>query len=310
MAVAAGINGCGGGEGDRGATQAEAGGADPQPAFYLTATNANELRRSARAAGERFARSQTARRAIMVLDFGAARLRHGVHGVALRGGTFFSNSQIAAAIEAAARGYHDQRRAGRAVTMVFAASNAFLSRPGRGYQAFDERLARRAGREQAAAVAGLALPRGVVATVGGDIEPGYDLIGRPEVSIALVAGANAGSRRPYYNVGTAPCEGRKCVNGWTPDDICEVAAGSGRRALPEIYTESPEDQPAQWAAIQRRCGIESFAGVSASPAGDISPSDSLERLRASTRAGVDPVIVVWPPAPPPADAGGAARGDT
>ena len=278
---------CGGEE------QEPAKGPNPQPGFYLTARNAPDLERQAMAAGARFARSQGRGEAVMVLDFGAARRRNGVYGAALRSGTFFSNREIAGALQAAARGYDRRHRRG-SVTIVYANSNAFLSRPGRGYTPFDEEIAREAGRAQAKTLDRLELSSGQRAAVGGDIEPGYDLVGKPEISIALVRGANEASGRPYYDVGTAPCTGDKCVNGWTPRDICKVAGGDGRVVLPEIYFERAIDQPAQWAAMQKTCEIDTFAGVSASPVGSFSPKASWDELRGKTPAQVDPVIVVWP----------------
>lgn len=285
--------GCGGGDGRREAGATGDARPNPQPAFYLTAPDPRRLAQRAHAAGARFARGQGPGRSLLVLDFGAARVRRGVHGAALRGGTFFTNEQIAAALEAAARGYAAEHRHGSAV-IVYAASNAFLGRPGPGYRPFDERIARAAGAEQARVVAGLDLPDGVSVAVGGDIEPGYDPVAGAEVSRALVAGANAVSEAPYYNVGTAPCAGRRCAGGWTVEDLCAVAARPGIEVLPEVYFAERIDQPSQWADVARACRIESFAGVSASPAGDLSPHQSWTELRRRTGARVEPVIVVFP----------------
>jgi hypothetical protein len=292
LATLAGIalGGCGGGD-DSGGRSDD--GLNPQPAFYLTAANARDLGRQAYAAGERFARSQGPGRAVLVLDFGGARLRSGTYGAALRGGTFFSNDEIGAALQRAADGYEDHHTRGT-VTIVYANSNALLDLPAKGDTRFSEDIARRAGEEQAKAIRGLKLSSRQSATVGGDIEPGYDVAGKPEISIAMVAGANAVARTPYHNVGTAPCDRRRCINGWTPRDICRVAAGDGLTALPEIYTEDSTDQPEQWARITRACGIKSYAGVSSSPVGDISPARSLQLLRQRTGARVRPVVVVWP----------------
>ena len=291
------LAGCSGGSGSDTKGAKGAGGPNPQPAFYLTADTAAGLEEKAHAAGARFARSQGRGKGILVLDFGAARLRHGTHGVSLRGGTFFSNAEVANAIEAAARGYTQHHRRGWA-EIVYVNSNALLSRPlGKGYTPFDEGIAREAGEQQAKTVSDLDL-RGVKSvTVGGDIEPGYDVVGPPEVSIAMVAGANSVANRPYYNFGTAPCEGGKCVNGWTAKDICEVASGRGREVLPEVYGDTTENQPAQWAEIQKTCRIDSFSGVSASPAGNFSAHESWHELRGRTPAKVEPVIVVWPSLP-------------
>jgi hypothetical protein len=286
VVAAAGLIGCGGDDDSNG-------GPNPQPAFYLTAANAADLNRQAYDAAASFARSQGPGESLLVLDFGAARLKNGTYGTALRSGTFFSNEEIGTALQAAARGYEDHHEQG-SVTIAYVNTNAFLSRPGRGYKAFDEAAAREAGEQQAKTLAGLDLSSRQSAAVGGDIEPGYDLVGKPEVSIALVAGANSASGKPYYDVGTAPCTGGNCTNGWTPRDICEVASGHGRLVLPEIYFDDAIDQPSQWAAIQKRCRIDSFAGVSSSPVGSFSPQQSWEELRGKTPAGVHPVIVVWP----------------
>lgn len=287
MAVAtAGLVGCGGDDDANG-------GPNPQPAFYMTAANAVDLKRQAYDAGARFARSQGPGESLLVLDFGAARLKKGTYGAALRSGTFFSNKEIGTALQAAARGYEDHHEQG-SVTIAYANSNAFLGRPGRGYKAFDEDTAREAGEQQAKTLAGLDLSSRQSATVGGDIEPGYDAVAKPEVAIAMVAGANSASGKPYYDVGTAPCAGGNCTNGWTPRDICEVASGHGRVVLPEIYFEGVVDQPSQWAKIQKTCKIDSFAGVSSSPIGPFSPQGSWRALREKTSAGVDPVIVVFP----------------
>jgi hypothetical protein len=267
---------------------------NPQPAFYLTAAGAGDLRRQAYDAGARFARSQGPGRSLLALDFGAARLKDGTYGTALRSGTFFGNAQIRRALQAAARGYRDEYRQG-SVTIVYANSNAYLGRPGPGYEAFTEETAREAGERQAGAVSELELYAHQTATVGGDIEPGYDVTADPDLSIAMVAGALAGADgSSYFDFGTAPCTDGKCVNGWTVQDVCEVASGGGRQAVPEIYFERLVDQPAQWAAVQEACRIEAFAGVSSSPLGELTPAESWRALKAETPVGVDPIVVVFP----------------
>ncbi len=132
--------------------------------------------------------------------------------------------------------------------------------------------------------------------MGGDIEAGYDSVASVDVPKALVAGAVEGTDGgSYYDFGTAPCEGDgRCVNGWSIEDICEVASGGGRQALPEIYFDHLIDQPAQWAEVQKKCEIKAFAGVSASPLGTLSPVGGYDALRKETSVDVDPVIVVFP----------------
>jgi hypothetical protein len=71
---------------------------NPQPAFYITARSAGDLRRQAADDAARFARSQGKGHAQLILDFGAARTRHGRWGVALRQGTFFTDAQVGSAL--------------------------------------------------------------------------------------------------------------------------------------------------------------------------------------------------------------------
>ena len=290
--AAVALSACGSSDSD---SDDETGGASGAlPGFYLTASSASDLENQAEAAGARFASEQTSGHGILALDFGAARLKGSDYGTALRGGTFFSNDDIGKAIEAAAKGYAEHHRGG-SVTIVYANSNAYLGEPGTGYTKFDEGTAQKAGEEQAAAVRGLTLESNTSATVGGDIEPGYDRVASPSVPIAMVAGASGSSPGTYYDFGTAPCdpEGR-CVNGWRTEDICKVAGGSNRSALPEIYFDTLIDQPRQWFDVTRTCGIKSYAGVSSSPLGRLSPTESLKALRKGTKVKVDPVIVVFP----------------
>jgi hypothetical protein len=288
------LAGCGGDDDDTGSSAAAPGGPTPLPGFYLTAASSSDLEKQAYAAGARFAGEQTGGHAILALDFGAARLKSGDYGTALRGGTFFSNDDIGNALEQAAKGYGDHHESGSA-TIVYANSNAFLGDPGSGYTKFGAKEAAAAGKEQAEAVHGLDMGSNASASVGGDIEPGYDKVAAPSVAVAMVEAAADGAPGTYYDFGTAPCDPEgKCVNGWRIEDICNVAGGSGRSALPEIYFDELIDQPRQWGDVKRDCKIDSFAGVSASPLGRLSPPESYKALRKATKAKIDPVIVVFP----------------
>jgi hypothetical protein len=225
-----------------------------------------------------------------MLDFGAARRKGETWGVALRSGTFFSNDDVHDALQSAADGYRDNHRRGE-VTIVYVNTNAHLGRPGHGYPAFDKETAHQAGEEQAKALENLDLPGNVSVSVGGDIEPGFDIVAPPEVSVEMVAGAVEASGGNYYNVGTAPCRGDRCINGWRVDDVCDVASGGGRQALPEVYFAL---QAAGWANVQDKCGIKSFSGVSASPLGDLSAKQSWHRLREEAGVGIGAPVAVWP----------------
>jgi hypothetical protein len=180
------------------------------------------------------------------------------------------------------------------VTIVYATSNSHIGDPKHGYTPLNTKTAYAAGRQQNITVSHLHLYDNESAAVGGDIEPGYPNKARPKVSVALVRGASAGKGNPYYNVGTAPCNGNTCKNHWTMQDVCAITHGGGRLAVPEIYYATPADQSKQWAAVRRRCGITAFAGAAASRLGHYTPTQSWELLRKRGKVGVGPVIVVWP----------------
>ena len=266
----------------------------PLPAFYITAADAKDLRHQAYDDAAKLARVQHGGRAVLLLDFGAARHHGSRWGTRLRGGTFFANAEIGAALDAAARGYHAQHRTGK-VAIAYVNTNALLGRPGHGDTRMNAHAGREAGVRQARSIRRLRLFPGESAALGGDIEPGYDLFAPPRVSLELVGGAtSAAAGRPYYDVGTAPCRGRRCINGWTLNDICRVAAARGVRALPEVYYERPTDEAAQWAAAQSFCGISSFAGASGSRLAAFSPAESWRLLNAKTHGPVGRVVVVFP----------------
>ena len=99
---------------------------------------------------------------------------------------------------------------------------------------------------------------------------------------------------PYFDVGTAPCDGNDCTHGWVVHDICAVTTGSGRQAVPEIYYGQPIDQSAQWSEVARQCGIRSFPGVSSSPLGDYTPAQSWRLLRGASGRSVGSALLVFP----------------
>lgn len=263
-----------------------------QPAFYVTAGNATDLRHQAEDDAARFARSQGPGHSLLVLDFGAARRLGRDYGASLRSGTFFTNAQIGAALAAAARAYHERYRRG-SVTIVYSSSNAHLAHPGRRLTPFTAATARAAGNQQRQTVRQVHLYAHESAAPGGDIEPGYDVISPPRVAISLVAGAS-GAGGAYFDVGTAPCKGNDCTHGWGVQDICEVTTGGGRQAVPEIYYGHPIDQSGEWSEVTRRCDIKSFPGVSASPLGDYTPAQSWRVLGRASGRPVGNALLVFP----------------
>ena len=264
----------------------------PVPAFYMTAHSLKDLKRQASSAAAQVARKQDSGHTLLALDFGAARLKQGTYGTSLSHGSFFSNKQITAALQVAARSYHDNYQRG-AVTIVYANSNGHIGENKSGYTQFHVAIARKAGKAQGEVITDLKLYPHESAAVGGDIEPGYD--DQPSLSVAMVGGALAGEKGlPYYDFGTAPCQGKKCANGWLVKHICEVTAGGTRAVLPEIYNVSPTDPTAVWTKVQKTCGIKRFAGVSANVLGNLSPRESWMRLRRRTNVKIGDALVVWP----------------
>jgi hypothetical protein len=269
-----------------------AGAPTPVPAFYMTAPDAKSLVRQSKHAGSLVARKQDAGHTLLVLDYGAARLKDGDYGTSLRGGPFFSNDQIKTALQAAADAHSDDYRRG-SVTIVYANTNGHISEKKEGYTTLDEDTARKAGEAQAGVIADLKLHAHQKSAVGGDIEPGYDP--EPKLSIAMVEGAvDAAKDKPYYNFGTAPCKGKKCKNGWLVEHLCKVTAGASREPLPEIYDVSPVDQAAVWTRVQKSCGIKSFAGSSANLLAQLTPRQSWVRLNQKVDGHLGDSLVVWP----------------
>jgi hypothetical protein len=263
------------------------------PAYYLTASSVADLSRQAEAIGKKFASDQKGGHAVLVLDFGAARLKGSDHGTALRGGTFFTNGQIESALDAAGKGYSDAHRSG-SVTIVYANSNADLGNPvsGEGYTAFTEKLASEAGREQAVTAKNATKYANVDYAVGGDIEPGLTGTAEPDVTIAMVeAAVKEGGGMPYYDVGTAPCGTAECFGKWTVGDLCKVVSGAGRHPLPEVYFAY---QATDWGHVRKGCDLKEFAGASASGIGDLSPAETWKTLRKKSGADVGQVLVRFP----------------
>jgi hypothetical protein len=264
----------------------------PVPAFYMSAPSAEKLVRQAKAAAERVARKQDSGHTLLVLNFGAARLRGDTYGASLRDGPFYSNDQIKKALQAAADAYEESYERG-SVTLVYANSNGHISKSKSGYKALNARTARKAGESQGNVVTELDLPAHMKSAVGGDIEPGFD--SKPELSVELVKGAIDGSGgKAYHNFGTAPCTGKKCANGWLLRHLCAVNAGSSRYPLPEIYNVTPVDQSAIWKRVEEACGIKEFGGSSANLTAELSPRQSWLRLNKATDAELSEALVVWP----------------
>jgi hypothetical protein len=246
------------------------------PAWYMTAASTSDLVRQAKHSACVFARRQPGGSRLMLFDFGGARkYADGTFGANLRGLRRFRNGAILQALKGAARQYAHCHRRGSAV-IAYGTTNTL---PGN-MSTLD---AHEAGVHQALTVKQLRrfqhqqhnyVDEGAAAA--GDIEPGF---GYPEVTKALVSGANSTT---YYDFGNAGgCPGQPgasgCYNEWDLGDLGEVSAGGHSLALPEIYRGY---EATQWARIQRHWGGGYvFAGVTGAPNEHLSPAEGWKRLR-------------------------------
>ena len=64
--------------------------------------------------------------------------------------------------------------------------------------------------------------------------------------------------------------------------------------MPEIYYGPPNDQAEDWAKAAEVCKIRTFAGASNEKSADYNPAQSWRVLRSKTKAGVGPILVVFP----------------
>jgi hypothetical protein len=117
----------------------------------MTAPTEKSLVRQSKRAASLVARKQDAGHTLLILDYGAARLKDGEYGTSLRGGPFYSNDQILTALQAAADTYNEEYRRG-SVTIVYANTNGHISEKKKGYTNFTEDIARKAGEAQAKTV--------------------------------------------------------------------------------------------------------------------------------------------------------------
>lgn len=250
----------------------------PVPAWYMTATNVDDLKRQARNDACAFAKHQPRGSRVMLLNFGAAReYSDGSFGADLRQLHRFRNTAILKALQNAATGYKKCHRRGSA-TIAYGNTNTMSRDMGIAD-------ARAAGLHQAATVRRLARYMHMEHSYGresaasaGDIEPGWNF---PAVSKALVHGANGTTR--YYDFGNAGgCPGQPgaegCHNGWDIADLGQVSMGKRSLPLPEIYQSYEADQ---WARIQRHWrGRYYFAGVTSAPGVALAPAQSWKTLKA------------------------------
>jgi hypothetical protein len=137
------------------------------------------------------------------------------------------------------------------------------------------------------------------ATIGGDIEMGYD---GPNKSKALANGAatefGAGHYYDYGNAAGCPPvngDGPGCLNNWTLDGVASVSYGQGARPLPEIYCNHP-DNAQQWANVaQHGQSSYHFAGITSEADGyGLTPGKGWNHLNHVTNRFVGTEVIRFP----------------
>ena len=256
----------------------------PVTAWYVYGSSPAALSSYAYARGCDFAKSQpgTGLR-VLLLDFGAARkLAAGTWGAIDFSNTTFSNSDIVAALERAADGYHNCHVRG-SVDILYANSNYHLS--GSGMSSTDAWYAGYYQSASAENLAGYQASKGYdsqTADAASDLEPSWDGV---SITKQLVNGDAAQGWALYYDFGSAdgcPQSGISdgpCNNGWHASDVGYVSDHGLALPLPEIYYAANANQwtvvRRWWTANQSRY---SFAGVTASTGVGLTPSAAWNTL--------------------------------
>ena len=271
----------------------------PVTAWYVYGSSPAALASYAYARGCDFARSQPGSGLrLLLLDFGAAReLGSGAWGAIDFSDTAFSNSEILAALERAADGYHNCHVRG-AVDILYGNSNYHLS--GSGLTGTDAWYAGYHQSEHAEDLADYQAAKGYdsqTADAASDLEPSWD---GASITKQLVNGDQAQGWALYYDFGSAdgcPQSGSRdgtCNNGWHVSDVGYVSFHGLALPLPEIYYTA---NASQWTVVRRVWnGNEDdyfFAGVTASAGAGLTPAAGWNALSSANSGLVDPELVCF-----------------
>jgi hypothetical protein len=265
----------------------------PVTASYVYGSSAAELKSYVYARACDFARNQPGNGLrILVLDFGAARkIDSGTWGAIDFSNTTFSNTDILAALERAADGYHNCHVRGSA-DIVYANSNYHLSTSG--MSSADAWYAGYHQSERAEDLSGYQAAKGYdsqTADAASDLEPSWD---GPAITKQLVNGDAAQGWALYYDFGSAdgcPQSGSAdglCNNGWHASDVGYVSYHGLALPLPEIYYAA---NASQWTAIRKWWSANQdayfFAGVTASMGVGLAPTAAWNTLNSLNSGLVD-----------------------
>lgn len=271
----------------------------PVSAWYVFGSTPSELRSYAYARGCDFARNQPGSGlGLLLLDFGAARkLASGTWGAIDFSNTTFSNSDILAALERAADGYHDCRVRG-SVDILYGNSNYHMSRSG--MSSTDAWYAGYHQAERAEDLAGYQAAKGYdsqTADAASDMEPSWD---GASITKQLVNGDQSQGGALYFDFGSAdgcPQSGSldgPCNNGWHVSDVGYVSYHGLALPLPEIYYTANANQ---WTVVRKLWsgsrGEYVFAGVTAAAGAGLAPAAGWNALDALNSGLVDSELVCF-----------------
>jgi len=261
----------------------------PVPAWYMTARSERDLRRQARNDACAFARRQSNRTRVLLMDFGKPSRHHGALGTQLRTGAEFANQDILDALKAAADAYRTNGKCysrgsarityGNTNNMPNWMSRRNIRKAGRHQSRMSDRLhtyQRRHGRHY----------RHEGVAVASDVEPQWN---KPKATKALVHGAIFHRRGGlFFNYGAAskcPPERSRCANKWSLRNLGQVSYGGIKRALPEVYRRV---HAKQWTRVRKRWNNQHryrycFSGTTSTPGFPLSSREGWAKLRTNNR---------------------------
>jgi hypothetical protein len=270
----------------------------PVAAWYVYGSSPGAIESYTYARACDFAESEPGTRVrLLLLDFGAARkLGSSTWGTIDFSNTPVSNSEILAALERAADGYHNCHVRG-AVDIVYGNSNYHLSDSG--MSATDAWYAGYHQSQRSEDLSDYQAAKGYdsqTSDAGSDMEPSWDA---PLITKQLVNGDAAQGWALYYDFGSAdgcPQSGSDgaCNNGWHVGDVGYVSFHGLALPLPEIYYAANANQ---WTVVRRwwngRQGDYFFAGATASTGVGLTPATAWSSLQSLNNGLVDPELVCF-----------------
>jgi hypothetical protein len=271
----------------------------PVTAWYVYGSSPAALQSYAYARGCDFAKGQpSASLRLLLLDFGAARkLSAGSWGALDFSNATVSNSDILAALQRAADGYHNCHVRG-AVDIVYGNSNYHLS--GSGMSTTDAWYAGYHQSERSEDLADYQAAKGYdsqTSDAASDMEPSWD---GASITKQLVNGNRGQGWAMYYDFGSAdgcPQSGSSdgaCNNGWHVSDVGYVSFHGLALPLPEIYYSA---NASQWTVVRKwwnaNQGGYFFAGATVSAGVGLTPAAGWNTLNSLNGGLVEPELVCF-----------------